>query len=108
MEPLNVIPGTLYMLILKTLSRGPLHGYAIAQEIKRSSGDLLQIEEGSLYPALQRMLSKGWVKAEWVAAGPKRRARVYSLTSSGKKQLEAEVNEFNRAVAATARVIQPA
>ena len=76
-ETLDVLPGTLYMLILKTLSRGPLHGYAIAQQIKRSSDEILQVEEGSLYPALQRMLAKRWVTAEWVPAGPKRRARVY-------------------------------
>jgi transcriptional regulator len=107
-ETLDVIPGTLYMLILKTLSRGPLHGYAIAQQIKRSSDDLLQVEEGSLYPALQRMLAKRWVTAEWVPAGPKRRARVYSLTAAGRKQLEAEVSQFTRAVAAITRVIQPA
>jgi transcriptional regulator len=95
------------MLILKTLSRGPLHGYAIAQEIKRSSDDLLQVEEGSLYPALQRMLGRKWVTAEWVAAGPKRRARVYSLTPAGRKQLKAEVSDFTRAVAAITRVIEP-
>jgi len=107
-ETLDVIPGTLYMLILKTLSRGPLHGYAIAQEIKRSSDDLLQIEEGSLYPALQRMLTKKWVTAEWVPAGPKRRAREYKLTPAGRKQLIAEVNDFTKAVAAITRVIEPA
>lgn len=107
-DPLNVLPGTLYMLVLKILSRGPLHGYAIAQEIKRFSGDLLQVEEGSLYPALQRMLAMRWVTAEWVPAGPKRRARVYSLTPLGRKQLAAEVSEFKRVVAATTRVIQPA
>jgi PadR family transcriptional regulator, regulatory protein PadR len=107
-EPSDVIPGTLYMLILKTLSQGPLHGYAIARQIKRSSDDVLQVEEGSLYPALQRMLAKRWVTAKWVPAGPKRRARVYSLTPSGRKQLEAEVNQFTRIVAATTRVIQPA
>jgi PadR family transcriptional regulator, regulatory protein PadR len=108
MESLNVIPGTLYMLILKTLSREPLHGYAIAQQIKLSSGVLLQVEEGSLYPALQRMLAQRWVTAEWVAAGPKRRARVYSLTPLGREQLETEVSAFTRAVAAITRVIQPA
>ena len=107
-EPLDVIPGTLHMLILKTLSQGPLHGYAIAQQIKRSSDDVLQVEEGSLYPALQRMLAKRWVTAKWIPAGPKRRARVYTLTPSGRKQLEAEVSEFTRIMAATTRVIQPA
>jgi PadR family transcriptional regulator PadR len=104
----EIPPGTLIMLILKTLSRGPLHGYAIAKRIKETSHDVLQVEEGSLYPALQRMLMKGWVTAEWVQAGPKRRARVYRLTPSGRKRLEAEVSEFSRVFAAIARVVQPA
>ena len=104
----DVIPGTLQMLILQTLSRGPMHGYAIAQQIKRTSEDQLQVEEGSLYPALQRILLKGWVTAEWVPAGPKRRARVYRLTPAGRKQLAAEVSAFTRVMQATFRVIQPA
>ncbi len=82
------------MLILSTLRRGPLHGYAIAKEIKRRSEDRLQVEEGSLYPALQRMLRKGLVTAEWVPAGPRRRARVYRLTAAGRKQVAAEVDGF--------------
>ncbi len=90
----DVLPGTLQMLILSTLRSGPLHGYAIAKEIKRRSQDRLQVEEGSLYPALQRMLRKGLVTAEWVPAGPKRRARVYRLTAEGRKQVAAEVNDF--------------
>src|SRR5450759_4738940 len=90
----SVPPGTLAMLILKTLSHGPLHGYAIAQEIKRSSRDVLQVEEGSLYPALQKILIKGWVTAEWVPAGPRRRSRIYHLTQEGRKQLIAEVSEY--------------
>ena len=96
------------MLILKTLSREPLHGYAIAQQIKRISDGILQVEEGSLYPALQRMLLKGWVTGEWVQTGPRRRARVYYLTPLGRKQLESEVSDFNRVMQAIARVIQPA
>ncbi len=96
------------MLILKTLSREPMHGYGIAQQIKRISDGILQVEEGSLYPALQRMLLKGWVTAEWVQAGPKRRARIYSLTSLGRRQLESEVSDFNRVMGAIVRVIQPA
>ena len=104
----SVPPGTLAMLILKTLSHGPLHGYAIAQEIKRVSRDVLQVEEGSLYPALQKILIKGWVTAKWVQAGPKRQARVYSLTREGRKQLEAEVSDFARVMEAIVRVIQPA
>jgi PadR family transcriptional regulator, regulatory protein PadR len=103
--PRSVPPGTLVMLILKTLSHGPLHGYAIAQEIKRVSGDVLRIEEGSLYPALQRMLIKGWVTAEWVPAGPRRQARVYSLTRAGAKQLQSEVFDFTRVMDAIVSVI---
>jgi len=101
-------PGTLAMLILKTLSHGPLHGYAIAQEITRASKQVLHIEEGSLYPALQKMLLKGWVTAEWVKAGPKREARVYRLTPMGRKQLATEVSDFTRAMDAIVRVIEPA
>ena len=101
-------PGTLYLLILKTLSAGPLHGYGIAQHIKRLSEEVLRVEEGSLYPALQRMLLKGWVTSEWVPAGPKRRARVYRLTPLGRKQLAAEVSTFTRVVEAVMRVIEPA
>jgi PadR family transcriptional regulator, regulatory protein PadR len=104
----DVLPGTLQMLILKTLTRGPLHGYAIAQQIKLTSDDVLQVEEGSLYPALQRMLLKGWMTAEWVQAGPKRRARVYRLTPAGRKQLADDVSAFTRVMDATRRIIQPA
>ena len=101
-------PGTLGMLILKTLSHGPLHGYAIAQEIRRASHEVLQIEEGSLYPALQKMLLKGWVSSEWVKAGPKREARVYHLTPAGRKQLTTEVSGFTRAMEAIVSIIEPA
>lgn len=104
----EIPPGTLYMLILKTLARGPLHGYAIARQIQLISDDVLRVEEGSLYPALQRMLAKGWVTAEWVPAGPKRRARVYHLTSQGRKQLAVEVSGFTRVMQAIVRVIEPA
>src|SRR5574340_1073085 len=104
----EIPPGTLILLVLKVLSRGPLHGYGIAKRIKEMSDDVLQAEEGSLYPALQRMLRNGWVTAEWVQAGPKRRARVYELTPAGRKQLESEVSEFNRVFGAISRVIQPA
>lgn len=104
----DIPPGTLHLLILKTLAGGPLHGYAIAQQIKRVSDDVLKVEEGSLYPALQRMLVKGWVTAEWVQAGPKRRARVYCLTPAGRKQLATEVSDFTRVMHAIVRVIEPA
>jgi PadR family transcriptional regulator, regulatory protein PadR len=99
--------GTLVMLILKTLSHGPLHGYAIAQEIKRASREMLRVEEGSLYPALQKMLANGWVTAEWVKAGPKREARVYRLTAAGRRQLAAEVSDFERSVEAIGLIIRP-
>ena len=104
----EIPPGTLYMLILKTLARGPLHGYAIARQIKLTSDDVLRVEEGSLYPALKRMLAKGWVTAEWVPAGPRRRARVYRLTPAGRKQLATEVSDFTRVMQAIVRVIEPA
>ena len=104
----ELLPGTLDMLILQTLTRGALHGYGIAQHIQRISDDVLQVEEGSLYPALQRLLVKGWVKAEWATSETNRRARYYTLTAAGKKQLGAEIENFNRTIQAIARVMQPA
>jgi transcriptional regulator len=105
----EIPPGTLYMLILKSLARlGPMHGYGIAQHIQQQSEAVLQVEEGSLYPALQRMLIKGWVVAEWGQSENHRRARFYHLTPAGRKQLTAEIGEFERVMAAIARVIQPA
>ena len=105
----EIPPGTLEMLILKTLKRvGPLHGYGIAKSIQQASEDILRVEEGSLYPALQRILLKGWVTAEWVQAGPKRRTRVYHLTPEGRKQLASEISEYRRVSQAIERVIQPA
>src|ERR1700730_7505838 len=104
----EIPPGTLYMLILKTLARGPLHGYGIAQHIQQLSEEVLQVEEGSLYPALQRMLIKGWVIAEWAQTENNRRARYYRLTPAGRKQLSFELSEFERVMAAIRRVIQPA
>jgi transcriptional regulator len=109
MERTEIPPGTLYMLILKSLARlGPMHGYGIAQHIQQQSEDVLQVEEGSLYPALQRMLIKGWVVAEWGQSENNRRARYYHLTAAGRKQLTAEISEFERVMAAIGRVIQPA
>lgn len=105
----EIPPGTLYMLILKTLVRvGPMHGYGIAQHIQRISEDVLRVEEGSLYPALQRMLIKGWLVAEWKQSENNRRARFYRLTPAGRKQLAAEMAEFEKVMGAIARVIQPA
>jgi PadR family transcriptional regulator, regulatory protein PadR len=105
----DIPPGTLYMLILKTLERsGEMHGYEIANSIQEMTSDVLQVEEGSLYPALQRMLIKGWVKAEWGVTEGNRRARYYKLTPAGRKQLLAEVSRYERVAAAIARVLQPA
>ena len=105
----EIPPGTLYMLILRTLAGiGPMHGYGIAQHIQQISKDVLQVEEGSLYPALQRMLIKGWVVGEWRQSENNRRARFYSLTPKGRKQLVAEIAEFEKVMAAITRVIQPA
>jgi PadR family transcriptional regulator PadR len=105
----EIPPGTLYMLVLKTLSRkGELHGYEIAGEIQRVSDQILQVEEGSLYPALQRMLLKGWVIAEWGVTAGNRRARYYKLTPAGRKQLAAELTRYDRVTIAIQKVIQPA
>jgi PadR family transcriptional regulator PadR len=102
----EIPPGTLYMLILKVLSRGRMHGYGIAQRIQQISEEILQVEEGSLYPALQRMLIKGWVKAEWGQSDNNRRARYYVMTAAGRKQLEIELSQFDRTTHAITRVIQ--
>jgi transcriptional regulator len=105
----EIPPGTLHMLILRTLlGIGPMHGYGIAQHIQLISNEVLQVEEGSLYPALQRMLIKGWVVGEWRQSENNRRARFYSLTPKGRKQLAAEIAEFEKVMAAITRVIQPA
>jgi transcriptional regulator len=103
----DLFPGALEMMILQTLRRAPLHGYALAQIIKQSSGDLLQIEEGSLYPALQRMLKAGWVAAEWGVSARNRRVRIYRITASGDKQLAQEVSSFERMLDGIARVMRP-
>jgi len=105
---LDLLPGTLEMLILKTLTRGAMHGYGIAQHIQQVSEDVLQVGEGSLYPALQRLLLNGWVAAEWGLSENNRRARYYKLTSAGRKQLGAEVENFDRMLGAIARVMQTA
>jgi transcriptional regulator len=102
----DLVSGTLDMLVLKTLSLGALHGYAIAQHIQRVSGDVLRVEEGSLYPALQRMQAKGWVASEWKLTPTKRRARYYRLTAIGRRQLGEEQSAFARATRAIARVMR--
>jgi len=105
----EIPPGTLYLLILKTLALGgELHGFEIASAIQRGSEDVLRVEEGSLYPALQRMLIKGWVVAEWGTTAGNRRARYYKLTTDGARQLAVEVSQFERVMGAITRVIQTA
>lgn len=103
---LDLLRGTLDMLVLRTLSKRPLHGYAIAQRIKETSSDVLQVGEGSLYPALQRLLVQGWVTAEWGTSETGRRARFYSLTPDGRKQLRREADEFRRMVSAIGQVME--
>jgi transcriptional regulator len=104
----DIPSGTLYMLVLKSLNRlGPMHGFGIAQFIGETTGGVLQVEEGSLYPALQRMLIKGWVKAAWKQTENNRRARYYTLTVDGKKQLQTEVSDFEAVMRAINLVIQP-
>ena len=100
-------PGTLHLLILRTLARdGELHGFEIAESIERLSGNVLTVEEGSLYPALQRLLANGWVTAEWGTTGGNRRARYYQLTRTGRKQLDVEETRFLRITDAIVRVLQ--
>jgi len=103
----DLFPGALEMMILRTVKRGPLHGYALAQHIKRTSNDLLQIEEGSLYPALQRLLKAGLLKAEWGISGTNRRVRTYKLTPAGAKHLDREVSRFERMLEGITRVLAP-
>src|SRR6478736_6494249 len=106
-EQRDLFPGALEMMILRTLKRQPLHGYALAQHIKRTSDDLLQIEEGSLYPALQRLLKEELVKAEWGVSSTNRRVRTYRLTKTGAKHLEQEVSRFERMLEGINRVLAP-
>jgi transcriptional regulator len=104
----ELLPGTLYLLVLRTLSRGPLHGYAIAKRIKESSGECLKIEDGSLYPALNRMLVKGWLESSWGTSENNRKARFYRLTPEGRKQLDLEAGEFERLAKAIRMVMRTA
>ena len=102
-------PGTLDMLILQTLARGSeMHGFAIAEAIKQKSSNVLQVEEGSLYPALQRMLVKGWIAGEWSRTEENRRARYYRLTASGRKHLESEITSYRRVAQAISMILKPA
>lgn len=104
----EMLPGTLGMLILRVLQPGALHGYAIAQRIHQLSNELLQVEEGSLYPALQRMLLKGWVLAEWGVSETNRKVRFYRLTAAGRKQLQSEMNDFDRVLTGIQAVLEKA
>lgn len=104
----DLLPGTLYLLVLRALVSGPLHGYAIARRIETASGGSLHIEEGSLYPALNRMLVKGWLRAEWGVSENNRRARFYRLTPSGRKQLAEESHAFESLINAIRLVMRTA
>src|SRR5262249_13047384 len=105
----EIPPGTLEMLILQTLANGQaMHGFAIADSIQQRSEDVLQVEEGSLYPALQRMLMKGWIEGEWSRTPENRRARYYQATAEGRKHLERERKRYDRVAHAIARVLRPA
>ena len=104
-EPPDLLPGTLDLLILRTLTRGEMHGYGIAQHLRNASDAVLQVGESSLYPALQRLLLNGWVKAAWGASENNRRARYYTLTAAGRKRLAAEREEFDALVLAIQKVL---
>ena len=104
-QPPDLLPGTLDLLILRTLQRGAAHGYGIAQHLLTVSGDVLQVGESSLYPALQRLLLNGWVKAEWGVSENNRRARYYELTAAGRKHLAVERREFDQLILAIHKVL---
>jgi transcriptional regulator len=104
----ELLPGTLDLLILKSLTRGVMHGYGIVEHIRTLSDDVLRVEEGSLYPALQRMQLQGWIASEWGHSVNNRRARYYRLTSAGRKQLGLAESSFDRLIAAITRVMKPA
>ena len=107
-KPAELLPGTLDLLVLRTLVRGPNHGYGIAQRVRDLSRDVFQVGESSLYPALQRLTLDGYIKAEWGTSDNNRRARYYTLTAAGKKRLSAERQEFERLVFAIQRVLESA
>jgi PadR family transcriptional regulator PadR len=107
-EQRDLFPGALEMMILGSVMRQPMHGYALVQHIKQRSNDLLQVEEGSLYPALQRLLKDGLLRAEWEISSTKRRVRKYRITPAGKKHLEREVSSFERMLEGITRVLSPA
>jgi transcriptional regulator len=102
----DLLPGTLEMMVLKALTRGPLHGYAITQSLRHLSHDVIQVEEGSLYPALHRLEHQGWIDAEWRVSELGRRAKYYNLTASGRRQLGVEAREWERMANAIGRVMK--
>jgi transcriptional regulator len=105
-EPSEILPGTLDLLILKSLQRGPVHGYGIAQQLHASSDAVLVVGDSSLYPALQRLLRQGWIRAEWGVSENNRRARYYTLTAAGRKHLASEERAFDRLIIAIQRVLR--
>lgn len=107
-KPLELLPGTLDLLILRAVAREPIHGYGIAQKLKEASDEVLQVGESSLYPALQRLMLNGWLAAEWGASENNRRARYYKLTAAGHKQLARERADFDRMIEAIQKVLQTA
>ena len=107
-SPSDLLAGTLELLILKALTRGPMHGYAIAEHLRLASGDVLRVGESALYPALQRLLLNGWAQAEWGTSENNRRARYYTLTAAGRRQLAAEHAAFERLAGAIQRVLRTA
>lgn len=107
-ERRDLFPGALEMMILETLRKGPLHGYAIARHIRETSAELLQVEEGTLYPALQRLLREKWVQADWGMSTRNRRVRIYKITPAGRKQLERTVTSFEQMIEGISRVMRPA
>ena len=108
MPKMDLLQGTLDVLILKTLCWKPMHGYAVARWIKEATGDVFQIEEGALYPALHRMERKGWIEAEWGVSENNRRAKYYQLTAKGREAFESEASSWGRYVATVARVLEAA
>ena len=107
-KPTDLVQGTVDLLILKTIALEPLHGWAIAQRIRQLSDEILQVQQGSLYPALQRLEKQGWITADWGASENNRRARFYTVTAAGRKRLAEERQEFNRLVVAIQRVLETA
>jgi transcriptional regulator len=103
--PIDLLQGTLDLIVLKTLSWGPMHGFGIARWIQRTTGDALQVEEGSLYPALYRMENRGWIKASWALTENGRRAKYYKLTAVGRRQLEQESDSWDQLTSAIASIM---